>query len=210
MRVRAHMRPQSASEQPGDALVAIAGGLRAERTVISEHVIEPTATPVLASFVARGPRCEAAPREYAQVIESIREGYLLHYGTPRVLAGLDRDLALLAGDHLYAHGLDRLADLGDLDAVRELADLISLCSQLASSPSHGNTDAEALWLASATAVAAGGSAEHESAKNALREGEAGAGAALRAAASRRAGEAGLEAAFDEVAEAIESGADGFA
>ncbi len=41
----------------------------------------------------------------------------------------DPDLALLAGDRLYALGLERLAALGDLDAVAELADVIALCAQ---------------------------------------------------------------------------------
>ena len=47
-----------------------------------------------------------------------------------MVAGADRDLALLAGDYLYALGLERLAALGDLDAVRELSDLISLAAQV--------------------------------------------------------------------------------
>ena len=47
------------------------------------------------------------------MVEAVREGYLLHYGEPRLLAGHDADLALLAGDYLYALGLDRLAALGD-------------------------------------------------------------------------------------------------
>jgi hypothetical protein len=42
---------------------------------------------------------------------------------------MDPDLRLLAGDALYALGLDRLAQTGDLAAVAELADLISLCAQ---------------------------------------------------------------------------------
>ena len=60
----------------------------------------------------------------------MREGYLLHYGEPRVVVGADADLRLLAGDYLYALGLERLAGLGDLPAVRELSDLISLGAQL--------------------------------------------------------------------------------
>ena len=64
------------------------------------------------------------------MIEAVREGYLLHYGEPRLLAGADADLALLAGDYLYALGLERLAALGDLEAVRELADLIASRAQL--------------------------------------------------------------------------------
>jgi hypothetical protein len=63
------------------------------------------------------------------VLDAVREGYELHYGTPRVFAGMDDDLRLLAGDALYALGLSRLADLGDLEAVAELADLISSCAQ---------------------------------------------------------------------------------
>jgi hypothetical protein len=74
------------------------------------------------------PRAEWGERvadEFPLIVEAIREGYELHYGTPRVLAPDDPDLALLAGDRLYALGLAQLAELGDLDAVRILADLIS-------------------------------------------------------------------------------------
>ena len=51
------------------------------------------------------------------MVEAVREGYLLHYGEPRLLAGHDADLALLAGDYLYALGIERLAALGDPEAV---------------------------------------------------------------------------------------------
>jgi hypothetical protein len=64
------------------------------------------------------------------LLEAVREGYELHYGHPRVVATDDADLALLAGDRLYALGLERLAALGDLDAVRVLADLISESARL--------------------------------------------------------------------------------
>jgi geranylgeranyl pyrophosphate synthase len=60
----------------------------------------------------------------------VREGYLLHYGEPRLLAGHDEDLALLAGDYLYALGIERLAQLGDTAAVHVLADLIGTCARL--------------------------------------------------------------------------------
>ena len=49
----------------------------------------------------------------------------------------DADLALLLGDQLYALGLSRLAALGDLEAVAELADVISLAAQ-----AHTASDAE--------------------------------------------------------------------
>jgi hypothetical protein len=64
----------------------------------------------------------------AFVLEAVYEGYLLHYETPRAFTGMDPDLRLLAGDSLYALGLERLAAGGDIDAVRELSDLISLCA----------------------------------------------------------------------------------
>ena len=72
------------------------------------------------------------PREGAYeslVLDTVREGYLLHYGEPRLLAGHDDDLALLAGDYLYALGIERLATLGDTAAVLVLADLIGDCAQ---------------------------------------------------------------------------------
>jgi hypothetical protein len=199
---------KAASERnPTAALADIATGLRDEATVISDHVTEPTEPPVLAPFVALGPRCEAAPGEYGLVIESIREGFLLHYGTPRILAGLDSDLALLTGDHMYALGLERLAALGDLEAVRELADLISLCAQIAAEPA-GDEAPDALWLASATAIAAGATSEHDAAKAALRDCEEAAPSLLWAAARSAASAAGLAEALEEVAEAIESRPDG--
>ena len=101
------------------ALSTLAQQLRAEDTPISPHVVEPGEA---AAF--------APPGEYAPVIEAVREGYLLHYGEPRLLAGHDADLALLAGDYLYALGIERLAALGDTAAVLVLSDLISSCAQL--------------------------------------------------------------------------------
>jgi hypothetical protein len=63
------------------------------------------------------------------VLEAVHEGYLMHYGDPNGFEGMDDDLALLAGDSLYALGLARLADEGDLEAVAMLADLISDCAK---------------------------------------------------------------------------------
>jgi len=70
-------------------------------------------------------RFELADPTRAFVVEAVYEGYLMHYGTPRAFAGMDDDLRLLAGDWLYALGLERLANAGDLEAVAELSDLIS-------------------------------------------------------------------------------------
>src|SRR5918995_4347545 len=143
------------SPAPEDALGALTAQLRSEDSVISPHVRKAEETPALGLLVAAGPRTAGAPGEYALLIESIREGYLLHYGHPRLVVGADRDLALLAGDYLYARGLERLAALGDLESVRELSDLISLSAQ-AHAEANGGDLAEALWLASAVAVAGGG------------------------------------------------------
>jgi hypothetical protein len=104
---------------PDQALAALASQLREEDTPISPHVIDPSEGQAF-----------APPGEYAFVIEAVREGYLLHYGEPRLLTGHDPDLALLAGDYLYALGIERLAALGDTGAVHVLADLISTCAQL--------------------------------------------------------------------------------
>ena len=84
------------------------------------------------------------------VLEAVYEGYLMHWGTPRAFTGMDPDLRLLAGDALYALGLARLADRADVEAVAELADLISLTAR---AQAEGRPElAESLWLASARAL----------------------------------------------------------
>ncbi len=136
--------------EPGDALRALAERLRAEDTPISRHVVEPSAAPELGPLAAAGPRAAADPAEYALVVEAVYEGYLLHYGEPRLLAGHDPDLALLAGDYLYALGLDRLAALGDERAVSVLSDLISRCAQLQVEGDPGQIPG--LWRAAAEEI----------------------------------------------------------
>jgi hypothetical protein len=139
------------TSSPSAALTTLAAQLREEGTPISPHVIEARGTPDLGLLVAAGPRAAAAPGEYALVVEAVREGYLLHYARPRLLSGHDEDLALLAGDYLYALGLDRLAELGDGAAVAVLSDLISNCAQL---HAEGRGDgAEALWEGAARQIA---------------------------------------------------------
>jgi hypothetical protein len=90
----------------------------------------------------------------AFVLEAVYEGFLLHYREPRAFAGMDSDMRLLAGDALYALGLERLAETGDIEAVAELADLISLCAQ---AEAAGRTDLTGeLWEASLRALSPGG------------------------------------------------------
>lgn len=153
---------------PSAALVALADELREEGPVIAPHVASPTSAPALGMLAAAGPRCADAPAAYAAVIESVREGYLLHYGEPRLLGALDADLRLLIGDHLYARGIERLVALGDLLAVRELSDLISIAAQLDAGPIIPGEPAEAAWLAAVVVIATGADEDHERAKGILR------------------------------------------
>ena len=100
----------------------------------------------LERLVGGGPR--------AMVIESIREGYLLHYGEARAFRGMDDDMCLLAGDSMYALGLDRLAHDGDLDAITELCDLITLSAR---AEAEGKLESvPALWRASAERLSPAG------------------------------------------------------
>jgi hypothetical protein len=98
----------------------------------------------------------AAPR-LAAGIETIYEGYLVHYGRPRLFAPLDADTALLLGDYLYAHGLVRIAALGDVGAVRELAELIAECAHLRAEGSSGDGEA---WARTAERLGEGAAAPH--------------------------------------------------
>jgi hypothetical protein len=135
---------------PNQALTMLAERLRAAESPLSTHVVDSSERPVFGLLAALGPRSAAAPGEYAFVVEAVREGYLLHYGEPRLLAGHDANLALLAGDYLYALGIERLASLGDTDAVAVLGELIGRCAQL---HSEDRLDEVAeLWRTAAFAV----------------------------------------------------------
>jgi hypothetical protein len=152
------------------------GGLLAEAV---ENAAARAPTPH-GDTAAAGPRAAADPARYALLVEAIREGYLLHYGAGRVVSSEDADLALLAGDQLYAIGLAELADIGDLEAVGELADVISLTA--AAQAVADEALAEAVWEAGAVAVGWGTTPAHEAAKALARAGDPGAADALRSAA----------------------------
>jgi hypothetical protein len=122
----------------------LAGILRADEGLLAATVED---------YDGPTPHGDAAGERLALVVEAIREGYLLHYGEGRVVRTDDADLALLAGDRLYALGLERLAALGDLGAVAELADLISLSAQ-----AHAEGDparADAIWARVSAALGDG-------------------------------------------------------
>jgi len=164
------------------ALARLASELRADGPLLAAATADPapgTAAPH-GELAAAGPRPGSRADEYALLVEAVREGYLLHYGDARVVRTDDRDLALLAGDRLYALGLERLAQLGDLEAVAELADVIALCAQ---AHAHGDQAlADAVWEAGAVAVGWGPSPAHATAKLSARALAPGAAGALRAAA----------------------------
>jgi hypothetical protein len=135
------------------------------------------------AVAAAGPRAAAAAGEYEFLVEAIYEGYLLHYEAPRLFRRGDPDMALLVGDRLYALGLERLVALGDIAAVVELSDVISLCA-LVHARGHGEL-AGPIWSAGARAVGWGSSPAHAAAKALVEADDDGAGAALEAAAGPR-------------------------
>jgi hypothetical protein len=134
-----------------------------------------------AQIAAEGPLAAGRREEYALVVEAIYEGYLLHYGEPRVLDRGQGDLRLLAGDRLYALGLSRLVALGDVAAVSELSDLITISAQ---AQEAGDAElAAAMWDAGARAIGRGPSSSHARAKALAFAGAPEALAALRASAA---------------------------
>jgi hypothetical protein len=87
-----------------------------------------------------------AEARFALGLETIYEGYLVHYGRPRLHEPEDGNTALVLGDYLYAQGLARIAGLGHVDAVSDLAELISVCSQTQADDRVGDG---AAWAATA-------------------------------------------------------------
>lgn len=167
-------------------LVALHSALRVEGGPVAAALVAPPAegydAPGPAQVAAAGPRVAGASAEYELLLDMILEGSRLHYGEPVLVRLAEPDLQLLLGDQLYALGLERLAALGDLEAVRELADVISLVAQ-----AHAERDparAEAVWVAAASALGWGPGHGHETAKALARAGAASAARELHAAAHR--------------------------
>ena len=127
------------------------------------------------------------PPGQALGLETIYEGYLVHYGRSRLFAPTDRDAALLLGDYLYAHGLVRVAETGDVAAVSDLAELISLCAQ---SRADGRDGDGLAWAATAAVLGRGGL---ELPRSALRE--QGDASLLDAAARHAAGDDAVDRAL---------------
>jgi hypothetical protein len=191
--------------------------LAAERGLLAQSLVGATPPDAQAAFgpvAASGARTRAAAPEYELLVESIFEGYLLHFAGGRIVVPADDDLRLLAGDHLYAFGLARLAELGDLDAVAELADLISLCAHVHAHAVEGGTSAwpttAALWSLTALAVASGSWAEQREAKQRARRLAGDTGPQALSAARTRAAALGVERELDLALIAFESAVSRFA
>ena len=131
---------------------------------------------------------------FALGLETIYEGYLLHFGRPRLFAPADDDDALLLGDYLYAHGLVRIAELDPLTAVADLAELISLCAQTRAENGDGDG---VLWAATAATLGAGRLDEARTALRVRRD-----PSALEALARETAGDEAVEQALAAHAERL--------
>jgi hypothetical protein len=171
------------------SLAALHETLAAQGGTLAASLVDPPEADAPAEagppqLAASGPRAADRPAEYELLLELVLEGSLLHYARGRLLAPPDPDLALLLGDRLYALGLERLAALGDLEAVAELGELISLLAQAHLMGSPALTDA--VWEAGATAIGWGGDrAVRDAQMLARRQDVAAEQALLRAAAKRR-------------------------
>ena len=124
---------------------------------------------------------------FALGLETIYEGYLVHYGRPRSYEAHDGDAALVLGDYLYAQGLARIAALGEVEAVVDLAELISLCAQ---ARADGRPGDGAAWAATASLLGQGRLVEARAALS--RNGDA---RPLDALARRASGAAAVDAAM---------------
>ncbi|HUR87161.1 MAG TPA: hypothetical protein VMY78_17670 [Solirubrobacteraceae bacterium] len=169
-----------------DAIARLRGAVRESRSPLAavlgdDPPPDPRAGESPPAIAAAGPRVADDAAEVELAVAAVHEGYLLHYGEARALALGDPDLELLAGDRLYALGLARLAELGDLVAIGELADVIALGAQ---AHAAGDADLEAaVWEAGAAVIGWGADDAIAAAKERAREGAPGAAAALRRAAA---------------------------
>ncbi|MBN8866128.1 MAG: hypothetical protein J0H98_01110 [Solirubrobacterales bacterium] len=183
-------------------LERLAGRVREEGPPLEVREPLGQAETVFGELAAAGPRTSERGDEYAFVVESVREGYLCHYGTSRVLDDPDPDLALLAGDLFYAIGIRGLADLDDLESTGILSDLIRVAAELQAADRPDL--AESLWLGQITALSCGKDDRQAAAVAALATRSEGAREALAAWSEEAADAHRLGRAFDVARTAIDS------
>lgn len=112
---------------------------------LARALADPLPEPVVAPLAAPGLTGDAAFG-----LDLILEGFLLHHGTPRLL-DLEAGDRILAGDFCYAQGLVRVASVGDLRVIRELADLIALSASLVATDDEEHLPA--LWRTIVSVIA---------------------------------------------------------
>ncbi|MEI7888675.1 MAG: hypothetical protein WCI34_00060 [Actinomycetes bacterium] len=136
------------------AFTALSRDLAAADPLLADALLpNPTGEDLEPVSLAVGPGTDSAAADYSYGLEAIREGHLLHWGGARLLSTEDTDLALLAGDRLYAAGLERIAALGDAQTITELSGLIMAA---ATAQAEGlPAAAEAAWTASCARIGKG-------------------------------------------------------
>ena len=134
------------SSTRADVWSSIADGAANESALWADALLPPGERDAVAVFSPLG------EERFALGLETIYEAYLVHYGRPRLFEAADDDTALLLGDYLYAHGLSRIAALGDVEAVADLAELVSLCAQIRAEGASGDGEA---WAATAATLGRG-------------------------------------------------------
>ncbi|MFN2470783.1 MAG: hypothetical protein ABR583_07290 [Gaiellaceae bacterium] len=146
----------SSSPRVADLWETLAGAAARESELWAHSLLPSHERQLVAVFSA------LASERLALGLETIYEGYLVHYGRPRLFAPAERDTVLLLGDHLYAHGLVRVAAVASAAAVADLAELISLCAYLRA---EGRAGDGAAWAGTAALL---GRDDLEPAREALR------------------------------------------
>lgn len=181
-------------------IVAEGDPLEAIRPPAAAAPAYPEGDPRFGELAAAGPRAAADPARYAFVVEAIREGYLCHFGAARLLELPDPDLALLAGDLLYAIGLNELSGLDDLQSTEILSDLIRVAADLRAGGQPER--AEAFWIVQITALSCGKPEDYDQLLAAVAEGDTAALDRLLEWARRAAGRCGTGPEFGVSAKPI--------
>jgi hypothetical protein len=135
-----------ATSSATDVWQTIAEGAAAESRLWRDALRPPEQREQVAVFSPLG------EERFAVGLETIYEGYLLHFGAPRLFDAPDPDTALLLGDYLYAHGLVRIAAFDSVAAVADLAELISLSAQVRAEGRDGDGQ---LWAATSALLGTG-------------------------------------------------------
>lgn len=187
---------------PANSLVALSDRIAGEGEPLAGQVRRSTEQPAFGRLASVGPRTSDKAGEYAFVVEAVREGYLCHYGTSRVLRDPDPDLALLAGDLFYAIGINGLAALDDPESVGILSDLIRVSAELRA---EGRIEtAEVLWVAQVMALSCGKDGKLEGLLATIGKAETGSTEGLMEWSAKTAASHRIGPAFDEACKAIDS------